>query len=80
MRRYALVGGGTAHDDDDDDDHDDDDHNGDDHDDVEGLHMIVQGLSKVYEGNGEGWFEVLKYLALPIFKIERCIAADEKFS
>ena len=21
---------------------------------VEGLHMIVQGLSKVYEGNGEG--------------------------
>ena len=47
---------------------------------MEGLHMIVQGLSKVYEGNGEGWFEVLKYLALPIFKIERCIAADEKFS
>ena len=54
MRRYALVGGGTAHDDDDDDDLDDDDHDDDDHDDVEGLHMIVQGLSKVYEGNGEG--------------------------
>ena len=54
VRRYALVGGGTAHDDDDHDDHDDDDHNGDDHAVVEGLHMIVQGLSKVYEGNGEG--------------------------
>ena len=37
-----------------DDEQDGDDHNGDDHDVVEGLHMIVQGLSKVYEGNGEG--------------------------
>ena len=46
MRRYALVGGGTAHDGDDDDDDDDDDDGGTAHD----HSRIEQGLCGEWRG------------------------------